>query len=66
MCGAPRVRFGRFNTFLLPFQIEESEETSAATVTIKGNHRALLVTVPSFMDGNSHYFVVIEGSDKNV
>ena len=35
VCAAPCVRFaiGRFNAFLLLFQIEESEGTSATTVT---------------------------------
>ena len=33
VCAAPCVQFGRFNTFLLLFQIEESKGTSATTVT---------------------------------
>ena len=33
VCVAPCIQFGRFNAFLLPFQIEESEVTSATTVT---------------------------------
>ena len=33
VCAAPCVRFGQFNAFLLLFQIEESEGTSATTVT---------------------------------
>ena len=34
--AAPCNQFGRFNAFLLRFQIEESEETSATTV-IRGS-----------------------------
>ena len=56
VCAAPCIRFSRFNVFLLPFQIEESKGTSATTVTRGRNHAwSLLVQVPSFMDGNSHY-----------
>ena len=33
VCAAPCVQFGRFNAFLLPFQIEESKGTFATTVT---------------------------------
>ena len=33
VCAAPCIQFGQFNVFLLPFQIEESEGTSATTVT---------------------------------
>ena len=56
VCVAPCIRFGRSNVFLLPFQIEEFEGTSATTVTRGWNHAwSLLVEVPSFMDGNSHY-----------
>ena len=31
VCAAPCIRFGRFNAYLLLFQIEESEGTSATT-----------------------------------
>ena len=69
------------------FQIEESNGTSATTVTRgtteltgagavwknfcyhcnKGNHGAYRCwEMSSFMDGNSHYFVVVEDNDKNV
>ena len=33
MCAQPCVRFGRFNAFLLLFQKEESQGTTATTVT---------------------------------
>ena len=33
MCAARCVRFGRFNAFLLLFQKEQSQGTSATTVT---------------------------------
>ena len=33
MCAAPCIRFDRFNAFLLLFQKEESQGTSATTVT---------------------------------
>ena len=53
VCAATCIRFGRFNAFLLPFQIEESEGTSATTVT-RGNHGAYWGKCHLFMDGNSH------------
>ena len=34
MFAAPCIRFGGFNAFLLLFQVEESEGTSATTVTM--------------------------------
>ena len=60
MCAAP---CGWFNAFLLSFQIEESEGTFATTVT-RGSME-LTGGMPSFMDGNSHRFVVVEDNDKN-
>ena len=33
VCAAPCVQFGGFNAFLILFRIEESEGTSAITVT---------------------------------
>ena len=33
VCAAPCIRFGRYNAFLLLFQIEESEGNSVTTVT---------------------------------
>ena len=42
------IWFGQFNVFLLSFQIEEFEGTSATTVTRGWNHAwSLLVEVPS-------------------
>ena len=49
---------------MLSFQIEESEGTSATTVTREP--WSLLVEAPSFMDGNGHYFVVVKDNHKNV
>ena len=46
MCAAP---CGRFNAFLLSFQIEESEGTSATTVT--RTSMELTGGMPSFMGG---------------
>ena len=64
VCTAPCVWFGRFSAFLLPFQIEEAKGTSVTTVTRRTIE--LLVKVPSFMDGNIYYFVVVEDNDKNM
>ena len=55
MCAAPCIRFGRFNAFLLPSEKEESVGTSATTQPHHGAY--CRVDVPSFMDGNSHYFL---------
>ena len=64
MFAAPCVWFGLFNAFLLLFQIKESEGTTTTTVTKEPWSQ--LVEVPSFTDGNSHYFVVVEDNDKNI
>ena len=61
MCAAPCVRFGRFNAFLLLFQKEQSQGTPATTVTREPWN--LLVEVPSFMDGNTHCFIVVEDNN---
>ena len=64
VCAKPCIQFGRFNAFLLLFQIEESKGTSAITVT-RGTMR-LSSGSAIFMDGNSHYFIVIEHNNKNM
>ena len=61
VCAAPCIRFGRFNAFLLLFQKEQSQGTPATTVT--RGIMSLLVEVPSFMDGNTHYFIVVEDNN---
>ena len=63
MCSTLRSVWS-INAFLLFFQVDESEGTFAITVTREPWR--LLVEVPSFMDGNSHYFVVVEENDKKV
>ena len=61
VCAVLYIWFGQFNAFLLLFQKEESEGTSATNVT-RGTW-SLLVEVPSFKDGNSHYFVVVKDNN---
>ena len=66
VCAAPcnRFQFGWFNTFLLLYQTEGLKDLLLPLY--QGEPWSLLVEVPSFMDGNSHYFVVVEENDKKV
>ena len=64
MCAEPYVWFARFNAIHLLFQIEKAKQTSATTVTRV--NMELTGEVPSFMDGNSHYFLVVEDNNKKV
>ena len=61
VCAAPCVQFGRFNAFLLLFQKEQSQGTPATTVT----RGAMELSGGSaiFMDGNTHYFIVVEDNN---
>ena len=60
VCAAPCVRFGPFNAFLLLFQKEQSQGTSATTVT-RGTMDLKCHLL--WMEIAIHYFIVVEDNN---